>query len=182
MKSYLVSLIAFTALIVTSCSSDKEEALSKLGRKDSDIELQYPTTGKDERRLKRGRIALGGASILNGGVEEDNSGVVGGVNAYLWQASLEVLSFMPLISADAVGGVIITDWYQDSAAKGERIKANILITSKELRASGVKVSLFKQKGSGNNWVNIKTSRDAEIKLEDKILTRARELRLQGDAI
>ncbi len=168
-------------LALTSCSSEDDD-ISKLGRKNDDVELQYPTTGKNLRRIKRGRIGLGGTSILNGGVEEDTSGLVGGVNAYLWQASLEVLSFMPLTSADAVGGVIITDWYQDEAATGERIKANVLITSKELRASGVKVSLFKQKGSGNNWVNIKASKEAETKLEDKILTRARELRLQGDAI
>jgi hypothetical protein len=89
------------------------------------------------------------------------------------------MSFMPLASADAVGGVIITDWYESEDAKGERIKANVRINTKELRASGVEVSLFKQKLSGGNWRDSKASKDLEEKLEEKILSKAREIKIEG---
>lgn len=180
MKNYRIIIAIITTLIITSCSSE-DEKFEKLGRKDNDIELKYPVNNKDKRRAERGRILLGGASILGGGADTDTPrDVKGGVNAYLWQASLEVLSFMPLTSADAVGGVIVTDWYEDSASKGEKIKANVFINSQDLRASGVSVKLFRQVYSGGRWVNAKTNKETETKLEDKILTRARELRLRGD--
>ncbi|MDX1950179.1 MAG: DUF3576 domain-containing protein [Rickettsiales bacterium] len=176
-------LFLFICLVLVSCSSDEEEKFEKLGRKSDDINLKYPMANQELRRAKRGRILLGGGSFLGGNRNIDgeaNTDVKGGVNKYLWQASLEVLSFMPLTSADAIGGVIITDWYEDK--KNERIKANVLINSTDLRASGVAVTLFKQVYSGGRWVNSKVSKETETIMEDKILSRAREIRLQGDTI
>ena len=114
-----------------------------------------------------------GATIVAGG----NNRVTLGVNSYLWHATLDTLSFMPLQSADPFGGVVITDWYVAPAAPDERIKATIYISDRELRADGLKVVVFRQTRNGNVWQDAQASPDTAHKLEDSILTRARELRL-----
>ena len=97
------------------------------------------------------------------------------VNAVLWQASLETLSFMPLASADPVGGVIISDWYNDPVATNERVKVNLIISGLELRADALRVSLFRETLRGSQWVATATSPKAARQLENIILTRARDL-------
>lgn len=99
-----------------------------------------------------------------------------GVNAFLWRGALDTLSFMPLSSADPFGGVIITDWYQPPGADGERFKTNTYILGRELRADGVRVSLFRQVQKGNQWVDAPVSPAVAGELENKILSRARTLR------
>jgi hypothetical protein len=99
-----------------------------------------------------------------------------GVNAYLWRGALDTLSFFPLISADAVGGVIITDWYQPPSATGERFKATAYILGRQLRADGVKVSIFRQVQQGGVWVDAPVAPSTITEIEDKVLARARELR------
>ena len=98
-----------------------------------------------------------------------------GVNAVLWQAALDTLSFMPLASADPVGGVIITDWYNDPGSAGERLKVNIVISGKELRADALRVSIFREKRVGNQYVSLAASQKASRQMENIILTRARDL-------
>ena len=100
-----------------------------------------------------------------------------GVNSYLWHASLDTLSFMPLASADPFGGVIITDWYVAPNAPTERLKVTIYILDRNLRADGLKVVVFRQTLNGAAWTDATPSPDTGRKLEDAILTRARELRL-----
>jgi len=100
-----------------------------------------------------------------------------GVNSYLWHAALDTLSFMPLASADPFGGVIITDWYVAPNAPDERLKVTIYISDRSLRADGLKVAVFRQTHSGANWADAAPAADTAHKLEDAILTRARELRL-----
>ena len=97
------------------------------------------------------------------------------VNAVLWQASLETLSFMPLASADPIGGVIISDWYNDPAATNERVKVNLIISGLELRADALRVSLFRETLRGGKWVATATSVAAACQLENIVLTRARDL-------
>jgi hypothetical protein len=115
----------------------------------------------------------------------DNNGKGGGggvagvaVNSYLWHASLDTMSFMPIAAADPFGGTIITDWYSPLGTPNERFKVNIFILNRELRADGLKVTVFRQtKDGGGQWVDApvdpKTGRD----LENSILTRARQIRL-----
>jgi hypothetical protein len=101
-----------------------------------------------------------------------------GVNSYLWRASLDTLSFLPLVSADPFGGVIITDWYVAPTAPDERLKVTIYISDRTLRADGLKVVVFRQtRTPGTAWSDAQPSPDTAHKLEDSILTRARELRL-----
>jgi hypothetical protein len=103
-----------------------------------------------------------------------------GVNSYLWHAALDTLAFMPLQSADPFGGVILTDWYSDPSDPNERMRANIYILDRTLRADGLKIAVFRQTKTGDTWADAQVNPDTATKLEDAILTRARELRLAAE--
>ena len=101
-----------------------------------------------------------------------------GVNGYLWRATLDTLSFMPLISADPWGGTVITDWYSNPEKPEERFKATVFILDTRLRADGLKVTINKQARDGTGqWIEAATSEQTETDIENAILTRARQLRL-----
>lgn len=100
-----------------------------------------------------------------------------GVNSYLWHASLDTLSFLPVQSADPFGGVIITDWYSAPENPNERMKVTVYILDRRLRADGVKIAVFRQTHSADGWIDAQVNPDTATKLEDAILARARELRL-----
>lgn len=112
-----------------------------------------------------------------GPIKSDSSRVTLGVNSYLWHAALDTMSFMPLASADPFGGVIITDWYVAPTSPDERLKVTVYIMDRALRADGLKVVVFRQTRNGAVWSDAAASPDTGNKLEDAILTRARELRL-----
>ncbi len=111
--------------------------------------------------------------------DEGGAGAAGiGVNAYLWRASLETLDFVPLASADPFGGLIITDWYRPKDVPDERFKLTILIRDRVLRADAIKVTVFHQVRDPNGeWVDAPVAPETARALEDKILTRARQLRI-----
>ena len=101
------------------------------------------------------------------------------VNSFLWRASLDTLSFMPLTSADPFGGVIITDWYTPPQTPGERFKISAFILDRTLRADGVRISVFRQtQQSPGNWVDSPVGDTMATDLENTILTRARQLRIR----
>jgi hypothetical protein len=100
-----------------------------------------------------------------------------GVNSYLWHATLDTLSFIPLASADPFGGVVITEWYSAPEAPTERMKVTVYILDRNLRADGLKVAVFRQTKSADGWADAQVAPDTAVKLEDAILTRSRELRL-----
>lgn len=109
----------------------------------------------------------------------DGSGGGGGigVNSYLWRASLDTVSFMPVNSADPFGGVIITDWHALPETPRERFKMNVYILGRSLRADGVRVSVFRQvQDPYGTWQDAPIEQGAGVKVEDAILTRARQLR------
>jgi len=110
----------------------------------------------------------------------DYSGQAGiGVNAYLWRASLDTVSFMPLASADPFGGVILTDWYSPENTPNERYKLNVFILDRQLRADGVQVKVFRQMRAGarGEWRDATTDPHTARQIEDTILTRARQIRV-----
>ncbi len=105
-----------------------------------------------------------------------------GVSVFVWRAALDSISFMPLTTADSNGGVIITDWYSTPATPSERVKVNVLITGKSVRADALKVTLFKQqKDAAGSWKDVAVNPETERQLEDAILTKARALRVQARA-
>lgn len=99
-----------------------------------------------------------------------------GVNAWLWRASLETLSFMPLAQTDSAGGVIVTDWYANPQSPNERVKVTVSILDKDLRADALRVAAVRQTLSGANWVDAELRAGTVQKLEETILARARDLR------
>ena len=102
-----------------------------------------------------------------------------GVNRYLWQGALDTVSFMPLLSADPFGGVIITDWYAPPETPTERFKLTVYILGRELRAEAIRVALFRQKQTNGQWVDEPAEKATATDLEDTILARADKLRSEA---
>lgn len=134
-----------------------------------------------EKLYKSGSVMSdkGGADLLNlGGEDKGADGAGIGVNGFLWRATLDTVSFMPITSADPFGGVIITDWYSAPDNPNERMKLNIFIRDRDLRADGVKVSVFRQvRASGGVWTDAPVATATGSALENTILTKARQIRL-----
>ncbi len=103
-----------------------------------------------------------------------------GVNAFLWRASLDVVSSLPIASADPFGGVIITDWYSPPQAPKERLKLNVFILGRALRADGIRITVFKQvQGPDGTWATAPVTEGTSNKIELSILTRARQFRSEA---
>lgn len=126
-----------------------------------------------------GAAGLSACGSLGGGrAKASASQPAIGVNGYLWRATLDTLSFMPLASADPYGGVVITDWYSNPEKPNERFKATVYILDARLRADGLNVTVFKQmQDASGAWVEQPTAGQTETDIENAILTRARQLRL-----
>ena len=101
------------------------------------------------------------------------------VNGYLWRASLEVLSIAPLISTDALGGTIITDWYTNKNIKDKRIKITAYIKTSELRSNGLEVKVHVQNFKNNFWSETYLDKNLATKIEENILNEARNLRIKS---
>jgi hypothetical protein len=99
-----------------------------------------------------------------------------GVNSYLWRAAIDTISFAPLLQANPNSGVIITDWYANPKAPGERVKLTVAILDPDLRADALRVAAARQVNQNGAWVDAPVSAATVQKLEDIILTRARDLR------
>ena len=150
----------------------------------ANMEYEYPRKGQGGvptyEKETPGIFGQGGLTIFeNDGSSQANNNSGGiGVNSFLWRASLDTLAFMPLLSADPFGGVIITDWYGLPDAKKDRYKINLFILGTALRSDGVRAKVFKQrKTDGGEWYDIETTEKLDRDLEDAILTRARQLRI-----
>lgn len=148
-------------------------------------EASFPKGHKIERKEARGSLTGEGGLFSFGGNDEDKNNSGGGnlgVNAFLWRATLDTISFMPITTADPFGGTILTDWYEDPKTPGERYKINAMILDQSLRADGVRVTVFKQKldSSGKNgavWRDLPVDARLGRSVEDTILTRARQLKI-----
>jgi hypothetical protein len=126
---------------------------------------------------KGGIDIFGGNSSEEGGGGGSGTGVA--VNSFLWRASLDTVSFMPLSAADPFGGVIITDWYSPPEAPNERFKLNVFILDRQLRADGLRVAVFKEQAAGGQWGPAPLDKKTAINIENRILERARELRVSS---
>ena len=120
--------------------------------------------------------ACGGGSALPRADAAASQVTTIGVNSYLWRASLEAVSFAPLLQADSAGGVIVTDWYANPQNPGERVKLTVSILDQDLRADAIRVAASRQVAAGGQWVDAPVQAATIQKLEDIILTKARDLR------
>ncbi len=166
------AIVLIAALGLTACGPAKLRPVA-------DDEYQdYRTKGGEQGKLFGDQgLAIGIGKGAGSPGQSDTGGALG-VNAYLWRGALDTLAFMPLSSADPFGGVIITDWYQPPAGSGERFKATAYILGRQLRADGVRVSVFRQVAQGGQWVDAPVSPTTTSEIENKVLARARELRSQ----
>jgi hypothetical protein len=144
-------------------------------------QIQTTQTGvpQSEEELNRARLENIDDSIFSSVFspsDGENQGGGIGVNSFLWRATLDTISFMPLITADAFGGVILTDWRASLDVPNERFKMNIYILGRQLRADGIQVSVFRQVLDNNVWRDANVPAETMTKVEDAILTRARQLR------
>ena len=99
-----------------------------------------------------------------------------GVNAYLWRASLDTLSFMPMLSAEPNSGTIISDWKINPADANERTKVDVYIVGKELRADSLNVTVHREMLQNGNWVTTDPRANAAAQIIQAITIQARLLR------
>ena len=197
-------LFIFLCVFISSCNKnlsedEKKDLWSKAqttGEIYSRSGSKMPNASADQKskamRDAETRLTTGGGLFGNEGIDVfgivnnrnqggnvSASGVGMPINPYLWQASLETISFMPLSSTDPFAGTIITDWYISEANIEERCKLNIFVKGLEFKTSNLQVLSFCQKLTNNQWVNKMTKKDDNIKLENAILNKAKKLKLKS---
>lgn len=176
-KTLTIFALCAGLISVSACSKlPKGEAKYPTG-------LDRTTTGGDIYAEKESIFGNDGLALFGGKKKNRNDdGSTGiGVNSFLWRASLDTVSFMPLASADPFGGVIITDWYTSPDKENERFKVNVFILDKQLVSTGVQVKVFRETKTRNGWTASTVADDTGTKLEDAILTRARQLRVASNS-
>lgn len=176
-KALNFASVILLAGAVTGCSADLEppEPYASSEKQDRDYE-RYGTIHGDDG------FTLFSTFDDNGADGSAGTGVVPGlgVNPFLWRAALETTDFMPLNQTDPVGGVIITDWYAPPETPEERFKLTVYVLDQELRADAVRVSVFRQERSDQGgWVDAAVDPATASRIEDNILTLARELRVSS---
>jgi len=188
-------------LFTISCNSNKsEEEMKELWSKAQTREAIIDRSGTKfnsatdpelAMRDAQTRLQSGGGMLGNKGLSID--GILGGkkeknvtssaismpVNVFLWRGALETVDFMPLASADPVGGTIITDWYSTGENINERCKLNIFINGTTLTTENLRVTSFCQEFKNQTWINKVINKDNNIKIENAILNKAKKLRLQS---
>ena len=196
------SLIVLSLFFLISCNSNKsEEEMNELWSKAQTRQEIIDRSGTKfnsaldmdlamrdaETRLQSGGglLGKGGLSVsgILGNKDEKNtsySSMNMSVNIFLWRGALETIDFMPISSADQIGGVIITDWYSTSSNINERCKLNIFISGISLKTENLRVASFCQEYKNQIWINKEVNDKNNIKIENAILNKAKKLRLQSN--
>ena len=164
---YMIKNITLIILIsiISSCSSDEI--------------ISNPVTEKKSKPGLFSKDAEKGISISDILNRESKEGISVNVNGYLWRASLDVLSIAPLISTDALGGTIITDWYVNKNIKNKRIKIMAYIKTSELRSDGISVKVHVQKLESGVWTDTFADNKLASQIENNILNEARNYRINS---
>jgi hypothetical protein len=171
-RVFALVAIAAAAFGLTACSSDTPAA-EPAPQVDAPLPRPEPTRASDAKPDGSSGSMFG----LFGG--SNAQGV--GVNEFLWRATLDTLHFMPMDSADPFAGVIKTSWYTAAQSPNQRLKVTVFILDTRLRTDALRVSVFQQtKDAAGNWVDSTVDPDTTTKIENLILTRARELKLAAD--
>ena len=156
-------LLIYIVIFLTACSSNNDT-------------VKNATKPEPGLFSKDASVGINITDLL--GPRSDETSI--NVNGYLWRASLDVLSIAPLISTDALGGIIITDWYTNKNIKDKRIKITAQIRTSELRSDGIKVKVHVQKLIDNIWSDTVTDNNLASKIENNILNEARNLRVNAN--
>tara|TARA_B100000989_G_scaffold229431_1_gene176319 strand:+ start:1094 stop:1702 length:609 start_codon:yes stop_codon:yes gene_type:complete len=194
-------IILIPSILLYSCNTGKsdeemEELWSKAQTTGQIIErsgtkMNSGLNKKGALRDAKTRLQTGGGLFGNKGLslgdimkpDEENqkqaTGIGMRINIYLWQGALDTISFMPLSSADSIGGTIITDWYSVEGIENERCKLNIFITGSELKTQNLRVSSFCQNYKNEKWISKKINVENNLEIENAILNKAKKLKLQS---
>ena len=159
-------LLIYISIFISACSNNYQTVRNPLTGKEQ-------TPGIFSKDSKKG-ISL--SDILN--PNDATNGNIN-VNAFLWRASLNILSIAPLISTDTLGGTIITDWYTNKNVKNKRIKITAFISTSELRSEGIKVKVHVQELKNNYWSETYLDVNLATQIENNILNEARNLRINA---
>ena len=160
MSKYLF-LILITGL--TACSSLEPKTKDPATNKDNPGSF---ITGKSESGVSLSDIA--------GMSDKEPAGIP--VNALLWRAALDIASVLPINDIDVFSGTLITEWYSLPSNPSEQIKLAIFVLDKELRSDAIRIVVYVQSRKGDVWQDAGIDPELATRLENLILTRARELR------
>lgn len=147
---------------------------------DPNVQLDRDMRTGEERRNDVGQLFGGDVVLFSTAPDRDidagESGVA--VNSFLWRAALDTVSFMPIATADPFGGVILTDWFAPAETPDERFKLNVLVLTRQLRADGITVSVFRQiRDTDGSWIDSAVDPETGRSIENAVLNRARQLRV-----
>ena len=163
---YKKILIIPLIILLSNCSSNNSP-------------FRNPVTGEESKPGFLSKDGEKGINLTELFSEKNNSGGIINVNAFLWRASLNILSIAPLISTDALGGTIVSDWYINKNVKNQRLKITAFILTRELRSDGIKVKVHIQTLKNNLWSDTIMDNDLANKIEENILNEARNLRINS---
>ena len=142
------------------------------------VERDIPANAKDRarRNVEEGR----GISIMGAVKGKRGTNYEFSTSNPLWRASLEIIDFMPLSTVDYSGGIIITDWYNDSNNANDSIKITVRFLSNEIQSNSLKIIVHNKKCKTNENCSINEI-DSNIKfeLQRSILAKAAALELES---
>ena len=148
--------------------------------------IYRPVSAKDyppepEKRIQK-NLQEGKGFTIMGNVNKKGGGDFNfATSNEMWRASLDILDFMPLTSADYGGGLIITDWYSDKGNDNDSIKISIRFLSNEIRADALKINVFSKECK--NSINCKVAQsNPKIENELKIAILKRAAKYKKDMI
>ena len=162
-----ITLFALIILILSQCGIYKKTDARKVP---TNAKERVKKNLEEGKRFKFGNLGNKGSGTFEFATSNE-----------MWRATVDILDFMPLANVDYGGGVIITDWYNGDDKNNESIKIMVQFLSNEIRADGLKVTVYNKVCNANNLTNCSTKVDAtndigqELKLA--ILRKAAELKI-----
>jgi|TARA_B100001540_G_scaffold47108_1_gene42046 hypothetical protein len=159
----IITSLLFLLMILSSCKGLIENR--------GDARKSPPNP---DERVKR-NIEEGRGFTLMGQIDKEKQG---GTFSFassneLWRASLDIIDFMPLASANYSGGIIITDWYSSEGNLEESIKISIRFLTNEIRSDSLDIKIFYKKCAQNaNCAISEKKGNLVTELNKKILNRA----------
>lgn len=177
MRLPLFSLLAILVGL-TGCSGVETKAEYPTSRRAGDPDATY--SNRRESIFGEGGLHLFGNGGKNTASAKTETGIT--VNAYLWRSALDTISFMPIAQADPFGGTILTEWFQPPQNPYERVKITVFIIGRQLRTDALKLNLFRQVAQDGQWVDVAVDPATVTRLEETILTRARQMKVSEQGV
>ncbi len=195
----ILTLLLFASFVGCSNNDGEKKDTSELYAKSAQVDEIIKRSGTKmdpdnprsladaENRLRTGGGLFGKKGITLEVFENFNENNKGSstsiglpINSVLWKSSLEVISFMPISSADPFSGVIITDWYSSTSNKDQRCKLNVFIKGAQLKSQNLEVNSFCQMKESDNWIDIANNQEDDLKIENAILNQAKKIKLSSN--